>query len=221
MTTLQQAKNRVDGIFNRYVSGMPSVSLIPPRAVAGKVYEALVLCYLAENLVQRERYRLRLVGGGRLYLKTAPGPINLSYPHFEAFRGPVHIANVFTDVEFATLSCRLARKPAPTTSGDYHELDIVVVEPAAHGRPWPDELWLGIECKHTVYAKNLLREALGLRRELSLLAPPRPTNFTVWPQTVVPADPPVCLMTCSSDARVKNFSAPGSIFGIDFCHVPI
>jgi hypothetical protein len=221
MPTLAQAKRRVQGIFKKYMSGVPSSTLIPPRAVAGKVYEAIVLGYVVENLVRREGMRLALVGGSKLYLKTAPGPINPSYPYIKVVKNSVHVASVFTDIEFTTLSCQAAGNSTPCTPGDCHELDIVVVDASATGRPCPQMIWLGVECKHTVYTKSLLREALGVRRELSLLRPSTPTRFQNWPQQTVPADPPACLMVCSSDVKALSFSAPGAIFGIEFHHVPI
>lgn len=222
MTSLSQAKKRVDAIFKKYVTGLPTSSLIPPKAVAGKVYEAVVLGYVVENIVRRERLQLRLIGGSKLYLKTAPGPINLAYPHIALFHGGGHVANLFTDVEFTTLSCLRAGNPAPCSPGDCHELDLAIVDASASGRPVPQQIWLAVECKHTAYKKALLRESLGIRRELSLLTdPPHPTRFQRWPATTVPANPPACLMVCCSDPNVHAFAAPGAVFGIAFEHVPL
>jgi hypothetical protein len=221
MTTLAQAKRRVDRIFKKYVSGVPTSSLIPPKAIAGKLYEAVVLGYVAENLVRREWLQLNLVGGSKLHLKSSPGPINFAYPHIAVSRGGTHVANLFTDIEFTTLSCQKAGNPTACGPGDCHELDLAIVDVSSSGRPLSQEIWLAVECKHTVYKKSLLRESLGVRRELSLLTPPRPTRFQRWPQTSVPANPPACLMVCCSDTNAYVFSPPGAVFGIDFQHVPI
>ena len=220
--TLAQAKKRVDAIFKKYVAGLPAASLIPPKAVAGKLYEAVVLGYVVENLVRREHLQLSLVGGTKLYLKTAPGPINPTYPHIAVFQSGAHVANLFTDVEFTTLSCLLGGNPAPCSPGDCHELDLVMVDASATGRPVPPQIWLAVECKHTAYKKSLLRESLGVRRELGLLTnPPVATRFQQWPATTVPAKPPACLMVCCSDPNVYAFAGPGAVFGITFHHVPI
>lgn len=222
MTTLGQAKKRVDAIFKKYIAGLPASSLIPPKAIAGKLYEAVVLGYVVENLVRHEHLQLRLIGGSKLHLKTAPGPINPAYPHIALHRGGTHVANLFTDVEFTTLSCLRAGNLAPSTPGDCHELDLAIVDASAVGRPLPPQIWLAVECKHTAYKKALLRESLGIRRELSLLTdPPQPTRFVQWPATTVPANPPTCLMVCCSDPNVYAFAAPGAVFGIAFAHVPL
>jgi hypothetical protein len=221
MTTLAQAKRRVDRIFKKYVAGVPTSSLIPPKAIAGKLYEAVVLGYVAENLVRRERLQLNLVGGSKLHLKTSPGPINVAYPHIGISRSGTHVANLFTDIEFTTLSCQQTGNPAACGPGDCHELDLAIVNASANGRPLSREIWLAVECKHTVYKKSLLRESLGIRRELSLLAPHNRTRFQHWPQPSVPAYPPACLMVCCSDPNAHAYSAPGAMFGIEFHHVPI
>jgi hypothetical protein len=122
-------------------------------------------------------------------------------------------------VEFLTLS-HDARGAPPLSNGDYHELDILVVEYDAANRPGHDQVVIGIECKNTPYTKDLLRAILGVRRELSLLRP-RPgvrTPFTSWPRRQVPAYPPSCLLTYCTSAAILNYDAPGETFGIDFVH---
>jgi hypothetical protein len=105
--------------------------------------------------------------------------------------------------------------------GDYHELDLAITDSGVSGRPSHSQIWLGVECKNTGYTKGLLKEILGIRRELSLLQNDRPTRFNSWPRTSVPAEPPSCLLVYSTDAAVNNYSSPGSVFGIDFYHEPI
>jgi len=107
------------------------------------------------------------------------------------------------------------------TSGDYHELDILIVDAGSSGRPRYDQIWLGVECKNTGYGKELLREILGVRRELSLLTDAKFTRFQNWPRMTVPANPPSCLMVYSSDEDVMDYAAPGLMFGIDFVHEPM
>jgi hypothetical protein len=102
--------------------------------------------------------------------------------------------------------------------GDYHELDILVVGAGTTGRPRHDQIWLGVECKNTGYEKGLLKEILGIRRELSLLTDWQPTKFARWPRASVRATPPSCLLVYSTDEDVADYSAPGNTFGIDFIH---
>lgn len=110
------------------------------------------------------------------------------------------------------------RPPCTPQKGEYHELDIAVVDPDLTGRPRNDRVWLGAECKNTGYHKGLLKEVLGIRRELSLLTDPKQTRFRTWPRAVVPCDPASCLLVYATDSTVKEYSRPGEVFGIDFCH---
>lgn len=182
----------------------------------GKLYEAFVLGLVARELVNNENLQLRLVGGNYLALKSSPGPINNSYPYVEVFRQQNHVANIWTDVEFTSLSCVMRNREGNPSNGEYHELDILMVDPDANPRPLPHEIWLGVECKDTSYSKSLLKEILGIRRELSLLQDDKPTRFTTWPRRSVPADPPSCVLVYSTDHKVSSYSEPGTVFGIDF-----
>lgn len=217
--TRDQIRRQLQDAFRRYL-GVPSTTagkLVPRTVPAGKLYEAHVLSRVLEHLAVDEGYTLTLVGGAKLRLKSSPGPINRRYPRIELRRSGKCAAELWTDIEFISLSCCF-RKPAAITKGDYHELDIVIVSAGEAGRPKCNAIWLGVECKNTGYEKGLLKEILGIRRELSLLAEPMSTNFRSWPRTAVPADPASCLLVYSTDNRVMEYSAPGATFGIDFFH---
>ena len=97
-------------------------------------------------------------------------------------------------------------------------MDLLIVEPGQQGRPPHDTVWLGVECKNTGYEKGLLKEILGIRRELSLLTDEKSTKFSSWSRSSVPADPPSCLLVYATDAGVLDYAAPGTVFGIDFVH---
>lgn len=194
--------------------------LIPESLTAGKAYEAYVLGLVCERLHFDEGLSLRLVGGTKIALKSSPGPINTSYPHIEVFQGTQHIANIWTDVEFKALSAIKSGKNS-LSLGDYHEMDIAVVVPNAAARPTPEQVLLLVECKNTGYQKSLLREILGIRRELSVLSHPSPTSFSIWPRSTVPADPPSCITVFSTDPAVLSYCGPGTTFGIDFFHEPL
>jgi hypothetical protein len=194
--------------------------LIPESLTAGKAYEAYVLGLVCERLHLDEGFSLRLVGGTKIALKSSPGPINTSYPHIKVFKEHKHIANIWTDVEFTALSATKSGKH-PLSLGDYHEMDIAVVLPTAEARPTPDQVLLLVECKNTGYQKTLLREILGIRRELSFLSHPSSSFFSKWPRSTVPADPPSCITVFSTDPAVLNYCGPGTTFGIDFFHEPL
>jgi hypothetical protein len=197
-----------------------AVSLIPNDIKAGKLYEAHVLGCIARDLTTKEGLELVLVQGSKIVLKGSPGPINSAYPHIEVRRSGIYIADLWTDVEVSTLSFARSGLSTPAL-GHYHELDIVMVDATTSGRPRPDQLWLGVECKHTPYDKALLRQILGVRRELSLLQDAQQSRFSKWPVSTVPAEPPSCLIVYSSSNAVLNYTHPGEVFGIRFIYEPL
>lgn len=220
--TRDEILRKLEDAFRNYLGVAPAVTqgLVPSNVPAGKLYEAHVLSLVVQRLVDDEGYRLTLVGGPKIKLKSAPGPINRNYPHIEMRRGGELQAELWTDVEFLSLSRSM--RSGPLTKGDYHELDIVVIERGQEGRPPHNTVWLGIECKNTTgYEKSLLKEILGIRRELSLLRDDMETPFRIWPRPRVPADPPSCLLVYATSDSVKDYAEPGDVFGIDFFHEPM
>jgi hypothetical protein len=220
--TANQIKKQIKATLGKHLAG-PSTAigkLVPSAVTEGKLYEAFVLARIVENLSIRNGYELTLVGGDKIHLKSAPGPINLGYPRIQLKAAGTCVAELWTDIEFLALSCCL-RNSGPLTRGDYHELDILVVEAGTTGRPTPEAIWLGVECKHTGYEKSLLKQILGVRRELSFLQQPIATRFPRWPRTMVRANPPSCLVVYSTDPSVTQYAAPGDLFGIDFFYQPM
>jgi hypothetical protein len=221
--TKQQVKRRIEKCIKRYASAVSrkSYALIPTSLTAGKLYEAHVLSLLLEHLHRDEGLRIVLVNTTFIPLKSAPGPINSLYPHFDLYRNGGKIAELWTDIEFLSLSYSTNSGTRSPNAGEYHELDIVVIESGVSGRPRHDQVWLGVECKNTDYKKSLLKEILGIRRELSFLSAPQSTRFQHWPRLTVPANPPSCLLVYSTDSAISNYSSPGTFFGIDFFHEAI
>lgn len=215
--TKEEANARISAILQQYVASQDPAEfdLLPKALTAGKLYEAYALGLIARDLSQREGFRLTIINGNYLPLKSSPGPINRSYPHIQLSRHGRVVAEMWTDIEFLSLSYT-RRMIGPPTKGEYHELDIVVVEPGLTGRPRNDQVWLGAECKNTGYTKGLLKEILGVRRELSLLQNSKPTKFGAWPCTTLPCEPASCLLVFSSDPNVLDYARPGEVFGIEF-----
>ncbi|MFC8190366.1 hypothetical protein ACFUMH_01750 [Cellulomonas sp. NPDC057328] len=219
--TLAEAKKRIDRILSTYAASTTSVSLLSDSLTAGKVYEAWVLSVVLERLRDDEGYNVQLVNGTQVHLKSSPGPINASYPHF-LLRAPGRSSlDVWTDVEFATLSHKRRGEPGPPSSAFRHELDICVVPRGTSGYPSHDAVLLGVECKNTSFEKVMARAALGVRRELSLLCHPRATHFDRWPRALVPADPPSVLMVYATDPKVTTYQEAGEVFGVGFYHEPM
>jgi hypothetical protein len=220
--TRDEIQRQLQDVFRRHLSASSAAiqGLVPPTVSGGKLYEAHVLSRVVESLAVRDGYSLTLTGGTKLQLKSAPGPINRSYPRIELHQSGNCVAELWTDIEFLSLSYCVSSARA-VTKGDYHELDILVVDAGVTGRPRFDAIWLGIECKNTGYEKGLLKEILGIRRELSLLDGARATKFSSWPRKSVPANPASCLLVYSTDPKVVDYSAPGITFGIDFEYEPM
>lgn len=219
--TLAQAKQRIDRMLHIYgASGRHSH--LPAKLTAGKVYEAWVLCEVLERFRTVEQYSVSLVGGSKAVLKSSGGAINPRYTHFILTKSGSPTLEVWTDVEFLTLSHSLRGKPRPPRDGDYHEMDIMVVPLGTRGRPSYEEVILAVECKHTPFRKDMLRAALGVRRELSLLNRfGAGTGFNKWPAAWVPARPPSCIKVYSTSPRVSRYAVTGAPFGVDFEYLPI
>lgn len=211
---------QISQLFEQYAQSKEKIEadILSPTVTSGKLYEAYILGSIAKNLVEQEGCRIVLVNDNFIKLKSSPGPINRSFPRLDVFRGGSKIAEIWTDIEFLSLSYCNAGRPQPPLNSQYHELDIAMVDSNLTGRPRVENIWLAAECKNTSYSKSMLREILGVRRELSLLVNDKYTRFTQWPRKIVNAEPPSCLMLFSTDRSVLNYAAPGELFSIDFYH---
>ena len=132
-------------------------------------------------------------------------------PHFEIRRGH-RTAQIHVDIEVRTLGSVLA---TVNDLSAYHEIDVVIVPPGTWGRPNPDQLLLGIECKAVAnFDKAFVREVLGRRRELSLLQGPEPCPLD---GTVdVPADPASEYWLAYIDPAGDNYRESPHVFGVEF-----
>lgn len=221
---VKKAKKRISDIFHKLGNARrkDATRLLSGNIQSGKLYEAWVLAEVIKNLVNKEGFTVRYVNSVKLKLKSSPGPINHSYPHFLLEKNSQTLARLWTDVEFRTLSSH-NNSSSVSSPGEYHELDIMICDHDAIDRPSPDQIWLGVECKNREKStKGMLREMLGLRRELSLLQGMNTTKFKKWPLTHVPAQPASCLMFYSVDNKPSlDWVVPGAQFGINFEYLSI
>jgi len=129
-------KRRVEDAIRRYARANSSsaFSLVPSSLTSGKLYEAHVLSKVLEHLHNEESFKIVLINSNLIQLKSAPGPINSRYPHFDLIRHGSKVAELWTDIEFLTLSYSQAGR-FTKEKGDYHELDVVIVDPGISGRP--------------------------------------------------------------------------------------
>jgi hypothetical protein len=146
--TRDQIQSELRNIFSRHlgISSATTKGLVPQTLPTGKLYEAYVLGRVVEQLATREGYSLYLVGGTKIQLKTSGGPINRNYPRIELRRYGACVAELWTDIQFLSLSyCNAS--PRTITKGDFHELDILIVDAGANGYPRFDQVWLGLNAK--------------------------------------------------------------------------
>lgn len=214
--SLDEAKDYVTAVFQAAgATHTDAFGLTATFDTKGKVYEAFCLAEILVRLKNVESLIPTLVNGPNIALRSSGGPINAHYPHVALSRHGIHVADVWTDIEFMTLSS----ETLGVFEGDRHELDIVVVDVGSMGYPSTGQLWLGVECKNTSYKKRMVRETLGVRRELGLLqGHPLPTEFGVWPLSQVRFDPPSALLVMSTDPKVATYGTVGTAYGIRFEH---
>lgn len=114
-------KRRIEAAVRRYARARSSgaYALVPTSLTSGKLYEAHVLSLMLEHLHQDEGFDIVLVNNKFMYLKSAPGPINQNYPHFDLLRQTTKVAELWTDIEFLTLSY--------DQSGDLGHLNPVII----------------------------------------------------------------------------------------------
>ena len=223
---LASLKNEIVNMLQESVgaSEYSDYQVIKDDEKAGKLYEAYVLASVCSSLKNKEGLRLELSVGEKIYLKRGTGPINRAYPCIEAYRDDELVAEIWTDVCFISQSYLRTSKYLRSTTpqyGDYHELDILMVEPNVDSYPLPEQIWLGVECKNTGMRKGILKEILGIRRELSFISESRNTKFKKWPQTEARSNPPCCLMLYSSDEAVEKYRDSGNFYDIKFIHQEI
>jgi hypothetical protein len=220
--SMTAAKNAVEAALRLYANASVGVAAaaVSGATTKGKVYEAHVLSLLAERLHADEKCVLTLHGGDTIRLPSAPGLIDRArYAYLTVQHPSGRRWELWTDLEIVGLSAELGLRPP--TRAHASELDLVLVDADTHGRPYPHQVHLGIECKHRPFEKAFLRGALGIRRQISLLQPPTQTAFDVWPAAAVPAHPPSCLIVYGTDAGVVNYRDAGDPFGVHLEHQPV
>lgn len=213
------AKARIKSILGQFKKLTVSDSAGLDEMSEGKIYELYVLGRLLTELKTRG-FTIRLVGSN-IQFKSAPGLIKMSDPHFEVYASGSALPNfkIYTDIEFRTLGADLS---GSNEKCSYHEVDIAVVEPAAIGRPAYKQIALAVECKaHANFTKGLVKQALGIRRELSLLTDNQPSVLSTY-QThgheSVPARPASEFWFVYIDPKGDEYKTCPSAFGVTFKH---
>lgn len=207
-----QAISEINSIFGKYGSS-PNIP-----AGTGKIYELYCLGLLLKELDTRG-FTLSYHGPYSATFKAGPGLIKTGDPHFDLEYNGVTQAQIYLNIEFQTLGSVHA---AVNDRSCRHELDIVIVEDGVTGRPAHNEILMGVECKSTAnFGKSIIKETLGVRREMTLLRDFFDSELTQlnsgW-GVQVNCDPLSEYWLCFVDPKGTNYSASAEYFGVELKH---
>jgi hypothetical protein len=126
---------------------------------------------------------------------------------------------IFVNIEFETLGCKGA---ATFDNSFHHELDIVVVD-VNDGYPTFEQIWLAVECKAVAnFQKGLLKEVLGVRRELSYIWQQQLSRLSAagaLPTFALRAFPASEFWFAFIDPKGLNYKESPKAFEIEFRHI--
>lgn len=159
--------------------------------------------------------------GSTVDFKASPGNIDRSKSYFE-IAGGGHTLELHTDIEIQTLGSALSGGTGDNSG--YHEIDLVLIlRDVPDGRkPRFDQLFLGVECKaHANFGKGIVKQVLGVRRELSLLQDAECYLDMVFGGATIRqmnAHPASLYWLAFTDSKGLNYSQSPAAFEIDFKH---
>ena len=185
----------------------------------GKLYELYVLAHIVRDLGTRG-FRLRHIGCN-IRFKQAPGKLYINDPHF-VVDSPIGQLQLYVDIEFQTLGHVFAATPNDLST--LHELDIVLVkDPTDRSNPAYSQIFLAVECKsNAVLKKGFVREALGLRRELSYLrhdSISALSRLAFTKPVSVPAYPASEFWLAFTDPQGTRYQQSPAAFGVELRHI--
>ena len=210
---LDDAKREISEFFRSY--GVQARHAMR-NSSKGKIYELFCLSRTLDRL--KSEYNLQVVfKGTTVDFRSSPGKIDRSRSYF-VLHAPRMRFELHTDIEFLTLG---SRQSASYDRSRYHEVDIAVVDCRAHGRPEFDALAVAVECKaHANFTKGIVKQVLGVRREMSLFVPGRPTILAMASNSLreVEACPPSEYWLAYTDPAGCNYRQSPATFGIEFLY---
>lgn len=226
--TSEDMKKRLRRAFRNHlgVDRLTASQLLTSAKLQDKAYE---LAALIEVMAQLKSFRpnltFTLIHGTSVVFRAKGGPIERTqWPYIQIDDGAQTVGELWVDIECLAISAgNSAKALRGYLYGSCHELDIVLVYPNTDGRPLPHEILLGVEAKHREFNKALLKELLGVRREMTMRSSPnsyKPDTWFVWWATELPAWPASGLVAFCSSATVNNYSDPADFWGIRMQHLP-
>ena len=211
-----RARKQVRDLIKEFQGRRASTNTEIRKLQQGKLYELYVLGWLLREL-RRRGFDISL-NGSVLSLKQAPGKIKPGDTYFEVRHARSRKRfRVYTDIQVRTLGSSIV----PTTDlCGHHEIDIVVVDEDATGMPSHKQLALGVECKSNVdFRKTILKEVLGIRREIALLTDKRRSILAKVSRECepkIPALPASEYLVCYLDRAGDRYAHSPKAFGIEF-----
>ena len=188
----------------------------------GKIYELYCLSRVVEHL---KKYGCNISISPRfrsIDFKASPGKIDRNKSYFTVHARNGVVFEVHTNIEIMTLGVA----PSHSNLGHqdlsaYHEIDIVVIEQRSSERPRYDQLILGVECKADAhFRKSILKQVLGVRRELSLLTkkslPSKLAQAVGKPSPEIRSAPNSEYWLAYTDPKGDNYQVSPATFDIKF-----
>ena len=212
---LSAAKTLVDVFFRGYAVNARSEL---NRRGQGKVYELYCLAKTIEYIKTFVGVSVQFIGT-RVDFKSSPGKIDKTRSYFVIY-GHGWTLELHTDIEVRTLSSTHVAGTPDLSS--YHGIDLVLVGRAQHGqRPAYNQIVLGVECKsHANFEKEILKQVLGVRRELSLFGV-APSNLRALLGGLccnIHANPPSEYWLAFTDPKGGRYRKGPAVFAIEFKH---
>lgn len=224
--TLDQAKakNAISTFFNTHKACMKATLA---KSTGGKIYELYCLAKTLEWLRSTYGVSIWLANGTVVNFKASPGNIDRSRSYFVVSKQGMYL-ELHTDIQVQTLG-------ASKTSGwvgrsGYHEIDLVLIDPNVSDGNMPrhSDVVLGVECKSNAkFEKGIVKQVLGIRRELSLLSQPTPCELEkVFGPTInrwghsplVNANPASLYWLTFIDQSGDDYAVSPGFFSIEFKH---
>lgn len=188
----------------------------------GKLYELYVLADLIEEL-SNQGCSLSFISANNskvINFKQSPGKIKKQDSHFIITCPDGKELYIFLNIEFRTLSYKDTQR---SDRSNYHEIDIIVTN-ISSGYPSYHNILLGVECKCVAkFKKSILKEVLGVRRELGLLSSCKGesllSSYINSRDIEVPMDPRTEYRLAFIDPNGKYYENAGRVFGVEFKHI--
>lgn len=224
LATSQAIKDQLEKYFSQYleIDSASARQLLGNAELQDKAYELASLIGMMHALKKKHhRITFRLSKGTSVVFRGKGGPIDRNkWPFINVIRNNRIVGEIWVDIEFMSISAGNSTRIKGHLYAKCHELDVLLVKPNVSGRPYPCEIYLAIEAKHRLYSKQLLKELLGVRREMAMRSMPIINEFAWW-GSAVPANPPSALISFCSYKNIEKYSASEDYWGIKMKHLPI